>query len=424
MTFQERIERIEQLTEAIARHRNEFVDTTIADLGFTYRDCRREIDLTLERLPSFAETESLLAGRSPLCQSPRNEIALLLPYDGSAWLNVAILSIWLVGNRVRVKFSSKGSRIARLTEQLYGPLFGDEIRFVYEPGKQFLRQALEDPHVPAIVVFGADDNTLPYRDAVRRTGKKLVFEGPGNDPFIVFDDADLDAALDDLVDGKYRYSGQTCTAPERVLVQAGIYERFLRRYVARSRALRSGDPADPETDLVPLASQVAVRRIKTYLADAVRQNGRILTGGEIHGQMVQPTVIADATPRMKGMREEIFGPVTFVTSFKSADEALSLARDNRYGLRATVWGGAQAAAVASALRGADYLEEVADYTFGKFGTVAINEPRSESWRRALITKPIGGYGYSGWVWETQDGRFILRQGPKLMSLETSTTRDK
>jgi len=418
--FPERVTVVQQLTEAIARHRDEFIATTIVDLGFTYKDCVREVDLTLERLPAFADAEALLAGRQPLCRSPEDEIALLLPYDGSAWLNIAIVSIWLVGNRVRVKFSSKGSGIARLTEQLYRPLFGDAVRFVHEPGKRFLRHALDDPHVPAIVVFGSDENTLPYEDEIRRAGKKLVFEGPGNDPFIVFDDADLDAALDDLVDGKYRYSGQTCTAPERILVQAGVYDSFVRQFVERSRALRFGDPADPRTDLVPLASELAARRISEYLADAVQQGGKVLCGGRVEGLRVEPTVVAEATPQMKGMHRELFGPVTFVCRFEGAEEALALARDNRYGLRATVWSRKEGEPVAEALRGAAYLEEVPSYTFGKFGTVAFNEPRAVSWRRALITKPIGGYGYSGWVWETVGERFVLRQGPKLMSLETST----
>ncbi len=419
MNFDERIERIQTLATALRGQRETFVRTTVRDLGFTVRDCQREFDLTLERLGAFRETKPLLANREPLCQSPDDEIALLLPYDGSAWLSIAILSIWLVGNRVRVKFSSKGSNIARLTEKLYRPLFGDDVRFEYRPGTEFMRWALAAPQVRAIIIFGADRHIWPYRETVQRSGKKLVFEGPGNDPFIVFDDADLDAALDDLVDGKYRYSGQTCTAPERILVQAGIYERFLRRFVERTQALRLGDPGDPGTDITPLASSLAVENIRALLADAVAADGRILCGGHVTGMLVEPTVVAEATPVMRGMQEESFGPVSYVARFETPDEALALARENRYGLRATVWGGTDAAAVARALKGADYMEEVPEIVFGRFGTVSLNEPRSQSWRRALITRAIGGYGYSGWAWETRDGRFVLRQGPKLMSVETS-----
>ncbi|MFQ5343266.1 MAG: aldehyde dehydrogenase family protein, partial [Anaerolineae bacterium] len=248
---------------------------------------------------------------------------------------------------------------------------------------------------------------------------KLVFEGPGNDPFIVFDGADLDATLDDLVDGKYRYSGQTCTAPERILVQAGVYEQFLQRFVERTQALRIGDPADPETDVTPLASRLAVENIRAHLADAAAQGGRILCGGQIDGMLVEPAIVSDAMPAMRGMQEESFGPVSYVARFETPGEALALARDNRYGLRAAVWGSDEAATVAQALTGADYMEEVPDLVFGHFGTVGLNQPRRRSWRRALITRAVGGYGYSGWAWETRDGRFVLRQGPKLLSLETA-----
>jgi len=419
MNFSERIERIQALAIALGRQRETFVRTAVEDLGFAVRDCQREFDLTVDRLNAFHETESLLAGREPLCQAPDDEIALMLPYDGSAWLNIAILSIWLVGNRVWVKFSSKGSAIAHFTEELYRPLFGNEVGFDYRPGTEFMRWALAAPQVRAIVIFGSDRHVWPYRAAVQQAGKKLIFEGPGNDPFIVFDDADLEAALDDLMDGKYRYSGQTCTAPERILVQAGVYEEFLQRFVERTKALRIGDPGDPETDVTPLASPLAVENIRAHLEDAIAKGGRILWGGRIEGMLVEPTIVAEATPAMRGMQEESFGPVSYVARFETSDEALALARDNRYGLRAGVWGGADAAAVARALKGADYMEEVPEPVFGRFGTVSLNEPRRESWRRAFITRAVGGYGYSGWAWETRDGRFVLRQGPKLLSLETS-----
>jgi succinate-semialdehyde dehydrogenase/glutarate-semialdehyde dehydrogenase len=112
--------------------------------------------------------------------------------------------------------------------------------------------------------------------------------------------------------------------------------------------------------------------------------------------------------------------VAFTTSFDSRAEVVARARNHKYGLRASVFGGPEAQPVAQDLKGEDYCHPVPDYTFGKFGTVSVNEPRSESWKGALVVKPAGGYGYSGWIWETVDGRFRLKQGPKLISLETST----
>lgn len=418
--FDQRLHQINMLTEAIAAHREELIQAAIADVGFSYRDSGREVDNTVRRLPAFVEGREWLAQCRPVCRTPEDEVALMLPYDGSTWLNIAIASIYLVGNRLRVKFSSKGSRVAALTAELYQPIFGDAVQFDDRPGTEFLPRTIEASNVPAIVVFGSDRHIRPYGDAIRASGKKLVFEGPGNDPFIVLAGAGLDAAVEALLDAKYIYSGQTCTSPERIYVQDTIYDTFLETFVARSRELKMGDPGDPGTDIVPVASRVAVENIRRQLADAIDKGGHILCGGDVNGQWVPQTVVADATQDMLGMQSEIFGPVSFVSRFTTTDEVLNRARENRYGLRAEVWGGPdEAPALAAELKGADYLHEVDDFVFGVFGTVSANRPRSDSWIRAFITRPVGGYGYSGWVWETVDGRFVLKQGPKLLSLETS-----
>ena len=170
-----------------------------------------------------------------------------------------------------------------------------------------------------------------------------------------------------------------------------------------------------------MASDLAVAQIKASLEDAVLKGVKVLAGGRIEGNLVHPTVLRDATDDMLGMREEVFGPVAFTTPFSTREEVLARARNHKYGLRALRSSAAgRPRQVARELKGEDYCHPVPDYTFGKFGTVSLNEPRAVSWRGALVVKPAGGYGYSGWIWETVDGRFQIKQGPKLISLETST----
>jgi len=229
----------------------------------------------------------------------------------------------------------------------------------------------------------------------------------------------LEAAVEELFSTKYMYSGQACIAPERIYVQKEVYETFINEFADKTKSLVIGDPKNPETDVCPLASRRAVENIKRQLVDAKKKGARIICGGKIDGNLVYPTIVADANHSMIGMREEVFGPVSYVCKFDSAEKAVALAKDSKYGLRAIIYGKKEARWIANALKGADYLEDVEDYTFGKFGTLSINEPRAVTWRDALVTKPIGGYGYSGWVWDFKDGKFILRQGPKLFSLETS-----
>lgn len=415
MELDERLELISALADRIAEKEDEIIETAVKDIGFTYKDVANELKITLERLRMFKKVADLLESRKPICGRDE-EVALILPYNGSAWLNIAIASIFLAGNNVRVKFSSRDAAIAEFYEHIY-KIFGDAVKFDYRSGSEFMRFAMESPRVKAIIAFGSDSNFLRYEGKIKEIRKKFIFEGPGNDPFIVLNDADTEKAVEDLVSSKYMYSGQACIAPERVYVQEEVYDDFLEEFVEQTKSLVVGKPENPETDIAPLASRKAVENIKRQLKDAVAKGAKILYGGRVEGDLVYPTVVADANHSMLGMREEIFGPVCYVCRFDDAREAIALAKDSRYGLRATVYG-RKAEVVAKALRGADYLEEVESYTFGKFGTVSVNEPRAESWKGALVTKPIGGYGYSGWVWDFEEG-FKLKQGPKLFSLETS-----
>ena len=272
----------------------------------------------------------------------------------------------------------------------------------------------------SVVVFGFDENVLPYEEAFRRSGKKFVFEGPGQDPFIVFADADLELALSDLMTAKFVYSGQTCTAPKRIFIQSSIYDEFIDRFAERVRRLRVGDPAAEGTDISPVASDLAVERIVRQLAEAKERGAKVVVGGEVHGNLVYPTVVKGATDDMLGMREEVFGPVAYTTPFDSEMEV-----PGAPGPTSTGCGRRSSAASPPSRRpelvGTQYCHPVERITFGKFGTVALNQPRAESWRGAFVTKAVGGYGYSGWIWETVEGTFRTKQGPKLLSVETSVS---
>ena len=416
--LEKRIEQVHQLVEAISVQRDQLIETAVKDAGFTLRECRIEVDMNLDNLRGFDDMVTIFSERQPICR-PGQEVALLLPYNGSAWLNTAIISIFLVGNRVRVKFATRGSDISRFTESLYKPIFGDAICFEYADGRSFLESAVSNSNIPAICLFGSDDHALYYQNSVEKFGKKFIFEGPGKDPFIVLPGADVEAAAKELSFSKYIYAGQTCTAPERVYVHESLHDTFVERFIELSRQVNIGDPADPDTQMGPVASGRAIENIKTQLKDAVDKGARIALGGRIDGHMVYPTVVLGATQDMLGVRNETFGPVSFISTFKDSDEALRLARDNRYGLRASVYGDETAVNFGKELVGKPYCHPVEKMVFGTFGTVGVNQGRSESWKRAFVSKPVGGYGYSGWIWETINEKFVLKQGPKLLSLETS-----
>ena len=169
------------------------------------------------------------------------------------------------------------------------------------------------------------------------TVKKLSLELGGNAPFIVFDDADVDAAVAGALASKYRNAGQTCVCSNRFLVQDGIYERFAQKLAAAVQELRVGNGMDADVVQGPLIDQAAVDKVEQLVSDALAQGARALVGGTRHalgGTWYQPTVLTDVTSTMAVMREEIFGPVAPLLRFSTEEEAVRLANDTEFGLAA------------------------------------------------------------------------------------------
>ena len=169
------------------------------------------------------------------------------------------------------------------------------------------------------------------------TVKKVSLELGGNAPFIVFDDADLDAAVQGAMASKYRNTGQTCVCANRLFVQAGVYEEFAARLVKAVAGLRVGDGLAGPTDQGPLIDARALAKVEAHVADAVGQGARIASGGRRHalgGNFYEPTVLLDVTPGMRVAREETFGPVAPLIRFTDEAEAVRMANDTAAGLAA------------------------------------------------------------------------------------------
>ena len=169
------------------------------------------------------------------------------------------------------------------------------------------------------------------------TVKKVSLELGGNAPFIVFDDADLDAAVEGAMASKFRNTGQTCVCANRILVQDGVYDKFARKLADKVAAMKVGNGLESGVVQGPLIEMKAVEKVEEHIADALAKGARVITGGKRHekgGQFFQPTVLADVTPAMKITREETFGPVAPLYRFKTEDELLKLANDTEYGLAA------------------------------------------------------------------------------------------
>jgi succinate-semialdehyde dehydrogenase/glutarate-semialdehyde dehydrogenase len=193
------------------------------------------------------------------------------------------------------------------------------------------------PLVRKLTFTGSTETGKLLMQQCAGTVKKLSLELGGNAPFIVFEDADLDAAADGALQSKYRNAGQTCVCANRLLVQEKVYDAFAARLTERVARLRVGDGMEPGVTTGPLINAAAVAKVEDHIADALGKGARVLIGGKRHprgGLFFEPTVLADVTPEMLVAREETFGPVAPLFRFKTEQEAIRMANDTEFGLAA------------------------------------------------------------------------------------------
>ena len=165
------------------------------------------------------------------------------------------------------------------------------------------------------------------------TIKKISLELGGNAPFIVFDDADIDSAVEGAMISKYRNAGQTCVCANRFYVQESVYEKFVEKFAAKAKAIRVGNGFEPGVQQGPMIDEQALEKIELHVSDALSKGAKLVTGGQREGERAyQPTVLSHVTSEMRCASEETFGPVAPVFSFKTEEEAIALANNTEFGL--------------------------------------------------------------------------------------------
>ncbi|HIJ96662.1 MAG TPA: NADP-dependent succinate-semialdehyde dehydrogenase [Desulfuromonadales bacterium] len=195
----------------------------------------------------------------------------------------------------------------------------------------------QNPIVRKVTFTGSTEIGKLLMEQSAGTVKKLALELGGNAPFIVFNDADLDAAVDGAIASKYRNTGQTCVCTNRFLVQDGVYDAFAAKLVTAVEKLTVGDGLRGDTQQGPLINMEAVEKVEAHISDALAKGATLLTGGHRHplgGSFFQPTVLSNVTPHMAVAREETFGPLAPLFRFNNEQEAVQIANDTEFGLAA------------------------------------------------------------------------------------------
>ena len=298
-----------------------------------------------DRAPSARDGQAL---RSPTLMNltsrvPIGPVGVITP-----WNTPFMLSTWKIAPALAAGCTvvHKPAELAPLTARLLVEIAEEAglpkgvLNVVNGFGETAGRALTKHPDVKAIAFVGESRTGADIMRQGADTLKRVHFELGGKNPVIVFDDADLDRALDAVVFMIYSLNGERCTSSSRLLVQETIAERFMERVADRASRIRVGNPLDPATELGPLIHEQHLEKVASYFDIARQEGARIVVGGkriDASGCFVAPTLIADAAPGMRVSQEEIFGPVLTAMTFGDENEAISIANGVRYGLSAYVW---------------------------------------------------------------------------------------
>ena len=293
-----------------------------------------------ERVPHANPIMKLKQGI--LVREPYGVIGIISPWNYPFSLpSVQTLTALITGNAVVLKpseFTPFSSLELQRLLRLAG-LDADLLQVV--TGEGAAGGALLESNIDKLIFTGSVATGKKVAVAAAARLLPVVLELGGKDPMVVLEDADVDVASSAAVWGAFMNSGQTCLSVERCYVHHSIYEQFLQACVAKTVKLKQGDGSDPATDIGPMIHERQLRTVQNHVDDAIAHGARLLAGGKAVSQLgpcfFSPTILADVTHSMNVMREETFGPVLPVCSFRDEDQAVAMANDSEFGLAASVW---------------------------------------------------------------------------------------
>jgi succinate-semialdehyde dehydrogenase/glutarate-semialdehyde dehydrogenase len=248
----------------------------------------------------------------------------------------------------------------------------------------------DEPAIRKLTFTGSTEVGILLAAQAAKTVKRVSLELGGHAPFLVFDDADLDAAVREVVASKFRNTGQTCVCANRIYVQAGIYDDFAGKLADAVRALRVGDPLDAATHVGPLVDQAGLDKVVAHVQDAVGKGARAVVGGQPRrGLFFDPTVLVDVSPGMRILQEETFGPVAPLVRFSADAEAVAQANGTPFGLAAYLW--------TRDLTRAFRVSEALD-----FGIVGVNDGLPSAPQAPFGGVKASGLGREGGKWGIEE----------------------
>jgi succinate-semialdehyde dehydrogenase / glutarate-semialdehyde dehydrogenase len=350
-TFAERTELLHAASELLFQEKQKFAEIITLEMGKLLRDsvaeiekCARGCRFYAENGQRFLEVEPAQtdAAESYVEYQPLGPVLAIMPWNFPFWQVFRFAAPALMaGNIALLKHASNVPQCALLIEEILCRAgFGDGVfqTLLVEPEQ--VEKLIVDARVKAVTVTGSEKAGSAVASAAAREIKKSVLELGGSDAFIVMPSAEFESALATAVKARTINTGQSCIAAKRFIIADQIYDRFLEQFVDRMRALKIGDPMNPETELGPLATEQILQGVHDQVQKSIAAGAKLLTGGnQIHGPgfFYEPTVLIDVPKDSPAYREEVFGPVAAVFRVRDAHDAIQLANDTTFGLGASAW---------------------------------------------------------------------------------------
>src|SRR5205823_3037085 len=306
--------------------------------------CARGCRFYAENGARFLEEEPAQtdAAESYVEYQPLGPVLAVMPWNFPFWQVFRFAAPALIaGNVGLLKHASNVPQCALAIEKIFCRAgFEDGVfqTLLIEPDQ--VEKLIVDARVKAVTVTGSEKAGAAVASTAARQIKKSVLELGGSDAFIVMPSADFESALNTAVKARTINTGQSCIAAKRFIIADEIYERFLEQLVDRMRALKVGDPMDPETELGPLATEQILQGVHDQVQKSIAAGAKLLTGGNrIHGPgfFYEPTVLVNVARESPAYREEVFGPVASIFRVRDADDAIAMANDSPFGLAASAW---------------------------------------------------------------------------------------
>jgi succinate-semialdehyde dehydrogenase/glutarate-semialdehyde dehydrogenase len=347
-TAQERSVLLRRWNDLLLEHQEDLALMMTAEQGKPFDEARGEIRYAASFIEWFAEEAKRIYGdiipphqndkRILVLKQPVGVCAAITPWNfPAAMITRKAAPALAAGCTMVVKPASATPFSAlALAELAHRAGIPPGVFNVVSGSAKDVGSELTENHLVRKITFtGSTATGKKILSASSATLKKVTMELGGNAPFIVFDDADLEAAVDGAIASKYRNNGQTCVCTNRFLVQDQVYDQFAAKLATKLSKMKVGNGMSKETDLGPLINNDAVKSVEKYIADATNKGARILLGGKCHdlgGNFFEPTILTDATAEMLLANEEIFGPVAALFRFETDDEAVRLANATEFGL--------------------------------------------------------------------------------------------